>query len=440
MKVVYEGAPQFKPVTGTAEVQFATNTSHDVFLVGGRYYCCHQGVWFQASLATGAWIVCDRVPSVIYSIPASSPKHHVTYVYVYDSTPTTVHVGVTAGYSGCYIARGLVVFGLGMWLGHELADDHWHHHYYPRACWYGYGCGAVYYHGHGFCRHGARYYGPYGGAGYGAVYHPGTGIYTRSAYAYGPRGAVVARSAYNPWTDTAAGRVTVKTPYGSWGHSAVVRDDEWIRAAHHSNFARTVGGVQTSRGGSVVGVNRRFGSDVFVGKTAGGDVYVGKDGNIYKKDAEDGWQKRHEGGWAHEPSLPDEPVRPSRPDRPNDDSRPERPESGGRPSTLPVTEPTRPVKKPDAPVTKPEAPVTRPATPAKKPSTPTTRPVTPAKKPATPSTRPASSASSRTGYKSTQSTASKLNRDSYSRSRSTRSVPSRSSSSSGSSRSTRGRR
>jgi len=439
VKVVYEGAPQFKPVPGTSDVQFAVNTSYDVLLVSGRYYCCHQGVWFQASQATGAWVVCDQVPPAIYTIPATSPKHHVTYVYVYDSTPTTVHVGVTSGYSGCYIARGLVVFGLGMWLGHELADDHWHHHYYPRPCWYGYGCGAVYYHGHGFCGHGGRYYGPYGGVGYSAVYHPGTGVYTRSAYAYGPRGAVVARSAYNPWTDTAAGRVTVKTPYGSWGRSAVVRDDEWIRAGHHSNINGTVAGVQTSRGGSAVAVNRRFGSDAFITKTAGGDVYVGKDGNIYKKDADDGWQKRDSGGWVRDPSVPAEPVRPSRPDV--DD----RPGSPSRPSTLPVNSPTRPLEKPEAPVTrpvtparKPEAPVTRPATPARKPEAPASRPATtPVKKPGTPAAKPSTRPASHTGYKSTQSTASKLNRDSYSRSRSTRSSPSRSTSSSSSSASSK---
>jgi len=456
VQTVYEGEPQFKPVTGVKEVQYAVNTSYDIFLVSGRYYCCHQGVWFEAPKAGGAWVVCTKVPAVIYTIPANHPKHYVTYVYVYDSTPTTVHVGVTSGYSGCYIARGLVVFGLGMWLGHELADDdhhhHWHHHYYPRPCWYGYGCGAVYYHGHGYCRHGAHYYGPYGGAGYGAVYHPGTGVYTRSAYAYGPRGAVVARSAYNPWTDTAAGRVTVKTPYGSWGHSAVVRDDEWIRAAHHSNFNRTVAGVETSRGGAAVGINRRFGSDAFIGKTAGGDVYVGKDGNIYRRDDEDGWQKRENGGWTHDPSVPNDPDRPERPNHPESrpDDRPERPDDtprpkpGGRPSTLPADSPKRPEARPESPKTrpnypdeKPNKPTTRPVNPTTKPQTPTARP-TPASKP--PATRPTTNAASRPGYKSSQSTASKLNRDSYSRSRSSTSAPTRSAHSSGNSRPSRNRR
>ncbi len=419
IQVAYEGEPQFKAVPGTEGVQFATNTSYDVFLVGGAYYCCHQGVWFQASAAGGAWVVCDQVPAPIYTIPPQSPKHNVTYVYVYNSTPTTVQVGVTSGYSGAYVARGLLVFGLGMWLGHELADDHWHHHYYPSPYWYGYGCGAVYHPGHGYYRRSAHYYGPYGGAGYGAAYNPATGIYSRGAYAYGPRGAVTARTAYNPWTDTAAGRVTVKTPYGSWGRSAVVRDDEWVRAGHRSNAYGTVGGVQTSRGGAAVGVNRKYGSDAFVAKSAGGDVYVGKDGNIYKKD-DDGWHSRSNGGWKSAPNVPANPPYPPR--NPPSASRPERPTTlPAQPVTRPTQPVTRPADRPSLPTTKPTA---RPAAPTTKPAAkPTTKPVT---RPSTPTTRPS--------YKSTKPTSSQLNRDAYSRTRS--SSVSRSSSSASRSRST----
>ncbi|MCC6931887.1 MAG: DUF3313 family protein [Deltaproteobacteria bacterium] len=55
------------------------------------------------------------VTSAIYSIPPSSPKHNVTYVKVYDSTPTTVVTGYTSGYSGETVAAtGVVMFGLEM--------------------------------------------------------------------------------------------------------------------------------------------------------------------------------------------------------------------------------------------------------------------------------------------------------------------------------------
>ena len=56
------------------------------------FYAVESGVWFTASRLTGPWIVAQNVPSVIYSIPASSPLHYVTYVHVYGATPQTVPV------------------------------------------------------------------------------------------------------------------------------------------------------------------------------------------------------------------------------------------------------------------------------------------------------------------------------------------------------------
>lgn len=428
--VAYDGAPEFTPIPGAEGVQSAINTTYDVFDVNGTYFCCHQGVWFQAPSATGAWTVCDKVPGPIYTIPAESPKYNVTYVHVYQSTPTTVQVGYTSGYEGNYIARGLVVFGLGMWLGHELSENHWHLRYYPSPYWYGYGCGAVYRPGYGYYRSGARYYGPYGGAGYGAVYNPATGVYSRGAYAYGPRGAVGARTAYNPWTNTAAGRVGVSTPYGSWGRSAVVRDDEWVRAGHRSNPYGTVGAIETSKGGGAVGVNRKFGSDAFVAKSGDGDVYVGKDGNIYRKNENGDWQSRNNGGWQSAPDIKSGNPYASRPqgqDRPNSPSSP--PGGSANRPTPPANRPEAPVQRPDRPTTLPSSPAARPGEPANRPSPPANRPEAPAQRPDRPTTLPSQPVNrpsqpvsrpeaGRSSYKSSQPTSSQLNRDAYSRDRS----------------------
>jgi hypothetical protein len=444
LSVAYEGEPEFRPVGGTEEVQFAINTSYDVLSTSGAFYCCYQGVWFEAAAATGPWVVCDKVPAPIYTIPAESPKYNVTYVHVYESTPTTVQVGYTSGYEGNYIARGLVVFGLGMWLGSELADNYWHGRYYPSPYWYGYGCGAVYRSGYGYYRSGARYYGPYGGAGYAARYNPATGVYSRGAYAYGPRGAAGVRTAYNPWTNTAAGRVGVSTPYGSWGRSAVVRDDDWARAGHRSNAYGTVGGIQTSQGGGAVGVNRKYGSDAFVGKTGDGDVYVGKDGNIYKKDADGGWQTRNNGGWQDAPSVPSSNPyadrganrnntntagtggnaaanRPTPPaDRPAPGAnRPSPPTVGTADRPNPgMNEGNRPATRPSEPVNRPGQPTTRPSQPTTRPSQPVSRPSQPVSRPSQPTTRPAQGGSGGGGYSNRQSTPVQLNRDAYSRQRS----------------------
>lgn len=410
IQVNYDGEPQFRKVPGTSEVEFAVNTDSDVFRVSAIYYCCDRGIWFQAPAATGAWIVCDKVPDAVYTIPPQSPKYHVTHVHVYDSTPDTVQVGVTSGYSGAYVANGLVVFGLGMWLGNELADDDvhvWHGHYYPKPCWYGYGCGAVYHPGQGYCRRGGYCYGPYGGAGYGAVYNPATGAYARGAIAYGPRGAAGARVAYNPWTDTTAGRVGVSTPYGSWGRSAVVRDDEWVRAGHRSGARGSVGGIQTSGGGAAVGVDRRFGSDAIVAKSGSGDIYVGKDGNFYKKDQDGGWQKREQGGWNRAPEVDTLPANPSR----NADAARIVDGRQGQSPKLPGTGPNDPKDRPAKATTLPSKPATLPGKPANPPAKPATLP-------AKPSTAPSPSTDRRGSYTNKgQSTGSQLNRDASSRQR-----------------------
>ncbi len=365
--ITYDGQPQFENIEGAPGVRYAINTTHDVFQSDLIYYCCQDGIWFKSISPRGPWTVCDSVPPAIYQIPASSPKHNVTYVRVYDSTPTTVTTGYTAGYTGSYVAGNVLVFGAGVWLMSEIIDNwdddhwhHWHHHHSPH--WYGYGCGAHYdWYSGGYYRSGYRYYGPYGGAGRGAIYNPRTGTFSRGAYAYGPRGGALAREAYNPWTDTYAGQLKIKTPYGSWGRSVVTRDDEWARTGHRSNWKGTAYGLETSKGGKLVGVDRRYGNDGFIGKTKKDDLYVGRNGNIYKRDADGGWSHRSNNGWS--------PV--------------ELPRTSPRPSLPGKVTPQKPrptVRKPDATI-----PKVRPKTPIKPRST--IQPVKPVRPTPTPQPR-----------------------------------------------------
>ncbi|MCG8455735.1 MAG: hypothetical protein MI919_05595, partial [Holophagales bacterium] len=76
-EVVYQGPPEFSPIEESA-IAYAVNTSSDVLKIGNRFYLCFQGVWFVSSSAHGPWVVVDTVPSVVYTIPASSPVHHLT--------------------------------------------------------------------------------------------------------------------------------------------------------------------------------------------------------------------------------------------------------------------------------------------------------------------------------------------------------------------------
>ena len=117
----YDGAPQLQPIAGTP-LHYVVNSSLPVIQVSPTsYFAVENGVWFTATALPGPWVVATAVPSVIYTIPPSSPLHYVTYVYVYGATPDTVYVGYTPGYYGTCVSAGVVVYGTGYvydpWIG-----------------------------------------------------------------------------------------------------------------------------------------------------------------------------------------------------------------------------------------------------------------------------------------------------------------------------------
>ena len=118
----FDGPPQFVPVAGTS-LTYVTNSSVPVIQVApGAYYAVTAGVWFSATQITGPWVIATSVPTSIYTIPPSSPIYYVTYVRIYEATPTVVYVGYTPGYLGTVVAPwGTVVYGTGYayspWIG-----------------------------------------------------------------------------------------------------------------------------------------------------------------------------------------------------------------------------------------------------------------------------------------------------------------------------------
>jgi hypothetical protein len=114
--------PRFEPVEGT-EAEFATELDLDVFRVGGSYYCCADGIWFEAAEINGPWALCDKVPETLYAIPPDHPAFNDTFVVVESATPEEVTYSHTAGYYGSYPADGVVVWGTG------------HRSSRPRAFW-----------------------------------------------------------------------------------------------------------------------------------------------------------------------------------------------------------------------------------------------------------------------------------------------------------------
>jgi hypothetical protein len=291
--VTYEGEAQFVAIEGTG-VQYAVNTPNNVFLVNGKYYCCYEAVWFESASPNGPWVVCASVPKEIYSIPSTHPSYPVTYVYVYDSTPTTVVVGCTAGYYGMYCASGVLVFGMGL----AIASTYRYPYYHYGPAYYGYGCGAYYSYHMGGYYSGARYYGPYGGAGWGAAYNPATGTYARGAAVQGRYGHRYFAEAYNPYTGRYSARSGGSTPYAQWGRGVSVQGNSWAHGGYYRDARGTVVAGETSAGGRAAGVRSSSGESAAVARDRYGNLYAGRDGNVYRN-TDGQWQERQNGSWTN---------------------------------------------------------------------------------------------------------------------------------------------
>lgn len=316
-EVKYDGDPKFKAIKGSS-VTYAENTGYDILKYNDTYYLCYQAVWFSSAHPIGPWAVATHIPQEIYSIPADSPVHNVTYVTVVDDDKDEPTYGYTAGYMGVTIAMGCVMYGSGWYY-----PPYYHYPgygapiYYPRPV--AYGGGATYNPWTGSYGYRQTAYGPYGGVSRGASYNPNTGTYKRGAAAYGPNGAVGGAAAYNPRTGTAAATRQGSNAYGSWGSSAVTRGDNWAKTQRVTDAqGNTKWKAQGSGGGSAAGYRGENGSG-FVGQK-NGDVYAGKDGNVYRK-SDSGWQQyngRGEGwgdvsGGGNRPSAGTQPSAGTRP-------------------------------------------------------------------------------------------------------------------------------
>ena len=316
MNVSYDGAPQFKPIENTT-LQYAVNTSTPVIVVNSNsYYAVYNGVWFVATSAAGPWAVAATVPTIIYSIPVSSPLHYVTYVKIYGSTPEVVYVGYTPGYYGTVVtSSNVVVYGTG-----------WYYPPYVGAYWYGapytYGYGVVFNwgvaSGWGYAYANSHYYASgtraawanayTGNVGYANAYagttangtryaargFTNTNVYTGTTVKGG--GAV----AYNPNTGRiAAGQAgSVSNPYT--GNAAAGARGATYNPNTGVISGGAVGGVRNgstgavTTGGSAFAYNPNTNNGVAV---ANNNVYADRNGNIYRYNQSTGVQQRTDNGW-----------------------------------------------------------------------------------------------------------------------------------------------
>ena len=298
--VAYQGEPQFQPVQGSQGVERAVNTDKDIVKYGDLYYLCFQGVWFMSRSANGPWEVASTIPAQIYTIPASSPSHHVTYVTIQeDNDDEWVTFAYVAAYTGVMIGFGCAMWGSGYYYPPYVGYGGFYPAYYPYA--HTYGMGAWYNPYSGAYGRGYAAYGPYGGVGMGASYNPRTGTYSRGAAAYGPYGSRAAGQAYNPRTGAYGQTRQGSNVYGNWGTSAVQRGDSWAQTAHVQNYQRgtSTSGIRTDSGAGAVSRVGPGGERSTVGRTQGGDIYAGRDGNVYRRDEGGGWQQSNgTGGWS----------------------------------------------------------------------------------------------------------------------------------------------
>ena len=297
-KVDYVGDPKFEDIPGTP-LSYASNTPNDVIKYGDVYYLCFQGVWFVGKTANGPWEATDKVPEEIYQIPPSSPKHNVTYVQVYESTPETVTYGYTAGYTGMTIGFGVAMWGTGYYYPYYYGYGMYPYPAYWAYPYYTYGASAWYNPATGAYGRGSAVYGPYGGYARGAAYNPSNGRYSWGQKAWGPYGAAASGGFYNPSTGGWGGSYRASNGYQSWGQSVVGRGDQWARTGSYSDARGTVGGIQGSQGGRAVAARSSNGQGALLGKSASGDIYAGRDGNVYKRDSATGdWSRNNgSGGW-----------------------------------------------------------------------------------------------------------------------------------------------
>ncbi|MEM9050773.1 MAG: hypothetical protein AAGC47_01870 [Bacteroidota bacterium] len=182
IEVKFDGTPKFKQVPNT-EVSYAENCDKQVMKIDQKYYAVDNGIWFVSDYPEGPYAVSDERPEEVDDLPADSPVYNTKYVYIYDSTPTTVYVGYTPGYTHAYVYNGVVVYGTGYYYPYWYGSV-----YYPRPVTYGFSVHYNPYTGWGFS------FGISAGGWIGWGYHPyyrpywgpcGYRYGYRSGYGYG---------------------------------------------------------------------------------------------------------------------------------------------------------------------------------------------------------------------------------------------------------------
>ncbi len=351
----FDGPPQYAPIAGTS-LSYVSNSSEPVIEVAqNAYYAVVAGVWFTATQITGPWTIATSVPTVIYTIPPSSPIYYVTYVKIYEATPQYVYVGYTPGYLGTVVSPyGTVVYGTGYaytpwvgsvwypspftygvwaapiynpWVGYTfgfamgLAAAAWMDPYWGwgGGAWYGPG----YWGGYPCCGSAsANVYGHWGNAAYSGSrsWYAGGGVAgTRFSGSYatarGTTGNINAGRQFNAWTGNASRGYdrTFNTATGGSGDVARGSNTNVYtgqRSTANAVSGTTAGGSTYNRAGATIvgpeGEAHAGGGSTYNAKTGktntwssgslGNNHYADVNGNVYHNNGS-GWQQHSSSGW-----------------------------------------------------------------------------------------------------------------------------------------------
>ena len=348
----FDGPPQYVPVEGTP-LSYVSNSSEPVIEVApDAYYAVVAGVWFRAAQITGPWTIATSVPTVIYTIPPSSPIYYVTYVKIYEATPQYVYAGYTPGYLGTVVSPyGTVVYGTGYaytpwvgsiwypppytygvaavpvynpWVGYTFGfamglataawlEPYWGGSWYSPAYWGGYPCcGSA----------SANVYGHWGNAAYSGTrsWYAGGGVAGSTfsgsySTARGTTGNINAGRQFNAWTGNASRGYDRTFNTAAGGSGNVARGSNYNvytgqRSTANAVSGTTAGGSTYNRAGATTagpeGAAHVGGGSTYnanTGKTntwntasLGNNHYADVNGNVYHNNG-NGWQQHSSSGW-----------------------------------------------------------------------------------------------------------------------------------------------
>lgn len=351
----FDGPPQYATIPGTP-LSYVVNSSEPVIQVApNAYYAVVAGVWFTAAQIAGPWTIATSVPTVIYTIPPSSPIYYVTYVKIYEATPQYVYEGYTPGYLGTVVSPyGTVVYGTGYaytpwigsvwyappytygvyaapiynpWVGYTwgfamgLATAAWMDPYWGwgGGAWFGPG----YWGGYPCCGSAsANVYGHWGKAAYSGTrsWYAGGGVAGTTfsgsyATARGTTGNINAGRQFNAWTGNASRGYdrTFNTAAGGSGNVARGSNTNVYtgqRSTGNAVSATGAGGSTYNRAGATTAgpqgnahvgggsaYNAKTGKTTTWGSASvGNQHYADVNGNVYHNGA-GGWQQHSASGW-----------------------------------------------------------------------------------------------------------------------------------------------